>query len=335
MTTVRELFECLEQGDEVFLPSRFWETLNERHMEELESVGYDYFKQTIASNYFTWLISPKNNQFRYLLRHTRLSDWRSILGDPLTVDAGSRLSRRQQLFLQVYTRMLWRFVERFDTEQILRQLEEPGEGGPFRIVLDGKVISQDLANSVLEYYAIREHFSKSRDERVTICELGAGYGRNAYLFLKLFPKCRYIIIDIPPALHIAQRYLSSVFADRHVLSPRCFDDADHFATEMHAADIVFLLPHQAVMLADQSVDLFLNISSLHEMNPLQIQAYMTMIDRLTSGVFYTKQWEISRNPYDNMVVRKADYPIPSHWVELYSRPAKVQTTFFEAMYATD
>ena len=81
------------------------------------------------------------------------------------------------------------------------------------------------------------------------------------------------------------------------------------------------------------MDLFLNISSLHEMRLDQIQAYFDLIDRLVSGFFYSKQWKVSRNPEDGIVVRMEDYPVPAHWRELYRRESKVQVHFFEALYS--
>lgn len=329
-----EMYRCLKEGDAVFLPSRFWETLGNQHLAQLTTQGYENFKRTLASNYFTWLISPRNNQFRYLARHTPPRDWLELVHQPYRIDASVPLPRTQQIFLQLYTRLLWRFAERADSEHVLRTLAEPLEGNPFQIFLDGRLISQDLANSVLEYTAIREHFRHDYGDAVTIAELGAGYGRNAYVFLRLFPNCRYIVIDIPPALYVAQRYLSSVFPGKRVADVPCSASPEEIAARVQAADIAFLLPHQAAALPAGSVDLFLNISSLHEMQPEQIAAYLQMVDRLTDGLFYSKQWLESRNPYDDIVVRSADYPTPAHWRELYHRPARVQTTFFEALYAT-
>lgn len=328
-----EMYRCLEQGDEVYLPSRFWETLGEQHRNDLATTGYENFKRTLASNYFTWLISPRNNQFRYLARHSRPQDWFSILRQPFVFDESVPFSRRYQTFLQIYTRLLWRFVERSDSERILRKLSEPLAGNPFQISLDGRLISQDLANSVLEYYSIREQFQRPYHEPVTIAELGPGYGRNAFVFLSLFPNCRYIIIDIPPALYVAQRYLSSLFPNRKIRGFQCPDGAVDIGA-VSDGEIVFLLPHQASSLPANSVELFINISSLHEMHPAQIAAYLQMIDRLTDGLFYSKQWIESRNPYDELVVRNTDYPIPEHWRALFERPAKVQTSFFEALYTT-
>jgi putative sugar O-methyltransferase len=245
------------------------------------------------------------------------------------------LTRRQHLLLHVFTAMLWTYTVKHDCADLTSRLEEPREGNPFDIRLDGKLVSQDLANSILEYCSIREQFRPPPEAGVTICELGSGYGRNAFVFAHALPHCRYIIVDIPPALYIVQRYLSSVLAGRTVFSFRCFDDITEVASELEQADLIFLLPQQAAMLPDNCVDLFINISSLHEMSINQIDAYFQLIDRLTRGVFYSKQWLISKNPYDHTIIRQSDYPVPRHWREIYSRQARVQRSFFEAMYATE
>jgi len=50
------------------------------------------------------------------------------------------------------------------------------------------------------------------------------------------------------------------------------------------------------------------------------------------GYFYTKQWERSENPYDRVVIRREDYPIPAGWEPVFLRRPLVQTRFFEALY---
>jgi hypothetical protein len=95
------MYRCLEQGDEVFLPSRFWETLGEQHRQQVTGEGYANFKRTVASNYFTWLISPRNNQFRYLARRTHPVEWYAILREPFVFDSTAPFSRTYQIFLQI------------------------------------------------------------------------------------------------------------------------------------------------------------------------------------------------------------------------------------------
>ena len=327
------MVSCLLKGNPIYLPSKFWESYNQRNLEQLKSEGFENLKQTVAQNYFTWVIGREHEQFRYLIKHTAALAWPSILRGAWTYDGSSRLTRKQQTELTVFTKMLWKVAERADANGLLRSLEEPREGNPFKIFLKGKLISQDLANSVLEYYSIREHFTASTEEPIQICELGAGYGRTAYVFINAFPRCKYVVVDIPPALRIAQYYLTSIFPGKKVFDFRCWENFDEVATEFGESDIAFLLPHQAEKLPRKSVDLLINISSLHEMKFDQIQAYFELIDQLTKGYFYSKQWFVSENSYDNIRVKHNDYPVPSNWRQLYLRQARVQVSFFEAMYA--
>jgi len=329
---LKAMFDCFSKGDQVYLPSEFWKFYNERNIKQLEISGIENIKQTVAQNYFTWVIGIRDKQFHYLLRNTQIMSWPSILFGLPAYGSGAYLSWKLRIQLAIFTRMLWRTVERIDVEGLLNLVSEPRQGNPFEIYLDGKLISQDLANSVLEYYSIREYFKTPKTEKITFCELGAGYGRNAHVFLNVFPRGKYIVIDIPPALYVSQEYLSSVFPDKKVFAFRCFDLFEEIEQEFYDADIIFLLPHQAAMLPKKCIDLFINISSLHEMQMQQIKEYFNLIDKLTKGYFYSKQWIVSENPIDKIVITKNDYPVPKNWQELYSHQAKVQVHFFEAMY---
>ncbi len=327
------MLECLRQNDPVFHPSKFWESYNERNNADLIEHGFDNLKRTLAKNYFTWIINWKHEQFQGLARATRLRNWPAILLEQPLFDDSVPIPRQLQIQMTIFTRMLWAFVRERDPEGLLGRIAEPSLGNPFSIHFGGKLISQDLANSVLEYNAIREHFKDGRGQATTICELGAGYGRNAFVFLSALRRTKYIIVDIPPALYVSQRYLSELFKDRRIFRFRCFKSFAEVESEFAAADIVFLLPHQAAMLPEKSVDLFINISSLHEMTMAQIERYFQLIDRVTRRFFYSKQWFESRNDYDNLRVRHSDYPVPTHWRQLFLRPTPVQPAFFEAMYA--
>ena len=120
--------------------------------------------------------------------------------------------------------------------------------------------------------------------------------------------------------------------NRKVFKFRRFDSFAQVERELSGCDLAFLLPHQAALLPDKSVDLFLNISSLHEMAFEQVATYFALIDRLTRGLFYSKQWKVSQNSRDHITIRQEDYPVRSHWQRLYERQARVQVQFFEALY---
>jgi len=101
---------------------------------------------------------------------------------------------------------------------------------------------------------------------------------------------------------------------------------------MHSARLAFLTPNQLDGLPSLKADLFINVSSLHEMRPDQIAHYFSLIGRHTRGVFYTKQWREWTNPEDGVTIRESDYPVPVQWKRIYQRPHGVQTHFFEAAY---
>ena len=192
-------------------------------------------------------------------------------------------------------------------------------------------MSQDLANSLIEYYSINKHFSFKNVR--TVLEIGGGYGRNAHVILSLNPHAKIVLVDILPGLYIAQRYLSSIFKDHKIFKARDFSSYDEVKTKIEEASIVFLLPHQLSLMPNKYFDLSMNISSLAEMNVEQIEWYFTQINRLTRQCFYTKQWDVSKNPFDGLELKKSDYPYPDNWQPIYSRNCAVQKAFHETLYA--
>lgn len=332
-TSLQEMFDSLNRKGGVYLPSLLWRDLNDRNIQQLESAGLQNLKRTVAQNYFTWVVGILNDQFRFLASTMKWRDWREVLHNVPHYEGGTGLSRTRFLELCIFSRMLYLFAERYDTHQLLKRIPEPEFGNPFPVFYRSKLISQDLANSVLEMYSILESVKLGFDMQFSVCELGAGYGRNAYVFLKAFPKCKYIIVDIPPALYVSQEYLAVVLPDRKIMRFRCFDALSEVREEFEQADIVFLLPHQAELLVEKSVDLFVNISSLHEMTREQVGAYFRLIDRLTSGHFYLKQWKSFDNLKDGITINEGGYPYPSSWRKLWTRTARAQPAFFEALYA--
>jgi putative sugar O-methyltransferase len=328
---IEAMFNEFPKFREEILPSKYWEELNRKNLQQLADSKYDNFKRTLARNYFTWIVNPLNKQIRFLMREAGV--WRSIVIFVRAVFSRRHdlMKRRHTVYYNMLTNLLWAYVEKNDTAGLLDRLSEPQEGNPPQVMRNGRLISQDLANSLLEYEAIL-HADLDQQTVRTILELGPGYGRTAYVFLTLQPGCRYILVDIPPALYVAQRYLSSVFPNRKVFEFRSFA---HFAAvrdEFENADIIFLTPNQLELLPDKSVDLFVNISSLHEMRMDQIRYYFREIERLTRRYFYFKQWQETTVPFENETIREADYPVGEDWTLIHRQQCKVQAKFFEALY---
>ena len=308
-----------------------WEVLAYKNLNQLLSHGYDNFKRTLGLNYFTFQIIRSDTQFEMLEKTISKSERSKYLELAVKTPDDISLDWDDQATYRYFLYLLAIYASSIDSKGYLNSLEEPSIGNPITIQFNSKSFSQDLGNSLIEYYSISEAVDLLSINNVL--EIGAGYGRNAFIFLSLNPHIQYIIVDIPPALWVAQRYLSTVFPNRTVFEARDFDNYESVQAEMVQSSIVFLLPHQLLLLPNKYIDLSINISSFGEMKLNQIKAYFLEIDRVTKNCFYSKQWKVSQNAFDDVVILEDDYVTPPSWNKIYSRTTAVQPLFFESIYS--
>jgi putative sugar O-methyltransferase len=330
---LKDMITEMDLAPKEVLPSEYWKVLNKKNFTQLKRHGYNNFKRTVALSYFTWLPLPSNPQILFLLRNLSMKTLINLTFQTLISPSSPPINRFKSWSYIFITRLLWAYALIDDSNNKLDLLYEPTIGNPPNVKIKNKIISQDIANSFLEYNSIFK--SKIDVTKVkTVIELGPGYGRTAYVILKLSPNIKYILVDIPPALYIAQRYMTEVFRGKKIFKFRHFKSFEEVSSEFEKAQIICIMPHQLELLPKNYSDLFITISSLHEMQPKQIQYYFKQINRLTRYYFYFKQWKVSKIPYDKIIIRENDYPIPYNWKKIYWRQCKVQTNFFEALFQT-
>ncbi|MBP9691205.1 putative sugar O-methyltransferase [Candidatus Woesebacteria bacterium] len=330
---VSQMFSALKKGRKEVQPSRMWEELNEKGMEFLKEYGYENFKRTMVRHYFANTpLYMMNKQIVFLILHlnpivTVSSFIRSIL-----LPVYRPFNRIDAAGFNFITFLIWEYTKMIDKKGDLAGFSEPTVGNPPPLYQGKTLISQDIANSWLEYRAIYDSISEKMTSNVL--ELGAGSGRNAYMTLKMNRYIRkYIIVDIPPALAVAEQYLTDIFPKKKIFRYRQFKSFKDISGEFKDAEILFFLPSQIELLPNEIVDLSINISSLHEMRQEQIQYYFDQIARLTrkKGYFYFKQWKVGWILQENTCIRVDDYPIKPKWKSIYLREARVQTKFFEQL----
>ncbi len=316
--------------DNIDHSSNCWVLLAAKNCDQLLEHGYNNFKRTIGHNYFNFLVQKGDSQIlavESLFPQTVIETCRQAAH---AMPHDPTFNTQEQFSYFYFIFLLWEYVKKIDRKHYLEQLEEPSEGNPLLVSLNGKNMSQDLANSLIEYYSMSEAVNFSSVKK--ILEIGGGYGRNAHVILSLNPKARIFLVDILPAIYIAQRYLSSIFPHRKVFKARNFSSFANIQNEIEESSIIFLLPHQLALIPDDYFDLSINISSFGEMKLEQIGWYFSQINRITRGHFYMKQWDASQNPFDDLILKKSDYPCPEQWKEIYSRQCVIQTDFFETIY---
>lgn len=330
--------EVLKDASDLYRPSPFWETLALKNIAQLKEGGVENFKRTVNMKYFNWnILGIVRHQlvpvFRYWLTNR---DWSVFSAkfpkyrDPLHGNIKS-FNPLSALIYRVYVAMLSHFVSKEDSLGLLARIDEPQIGNPFDIHYKGHRTSQDLCNSIHEFY--RAGGAEASDGRPwNVAELGAGYGRVGDVFLRALPASTYTVIDIPPALNLSQEYLNAIFPGEKIFKYRRFHDFEEVREEFESARIRFLAAHQIELLPAKEFDLVLNISSLHEMTFEQITNYLNQIDRICRGKFYTKQWKQSRAKVNGFVINELEYPIPPSWKCHYHKQHPIQRMFFEALY---
>ena len=314
-------------------PSSCWQVLGFKNLNELLRDGYANFKRTVGRSYFNFLVQTGDPQMAYLETVLGKEERERCARAAAALPDDPNFALHDQRAYRYFVLMLWSYARKADVKGYLDTLEEPQEGNPLTVPAGKRLASQDLANSVLEYYSMAEGVDFANCKRAL--EIGGGYGRDAFVVMKLHPHIQYTLVDIPPALWIAQRYLSSVFPERSVFHVRDFQSYAEVAGEMGRAQIVFLLPHQLELIPERRYDLSLNISSFGEMQQEQIAAYFRTLERVIAGRFYMKQWKVSPNAFDNLSLTEENYPVGRNWKKIYSRQCAVQTAFFEALYRTE
>jgi putative sugar O-methyltransferase len=214
-------------------------------------------------------------------------------------------SRRERKVYTFATRLLWTYASEHGHSPTI-SLAEPLIGSPPPVEWNGRLISQDLANSALELAFMAPALDGAPR---SFLEVGAGYGRSAYALLSLFPNATYTIVDIEPAIDISRWYLTQLFPPERLR---------------------FLSPDQTDSIGQ--IDVAVSISSLHEMLPETVEKYLNLFDRV-AGAAYLKQWTRWHNPADDLDMAFAAYPFPSRWQRIRWDIAPVQTGFTEALFA--
>lgn len=341
--TLNKMFEVLEKSNPVYHPSALWIRENKEHLEFLRRSGYSNFKRTLGFGYGSSMItSPIDNWFINLflkwLKNPKFEIFTSKFEGEMYHEKPTgriKLNKRHLFVYKLFVSMLWEYIKSVDKEGLLEKLEEPIEGNPPRVFYKGRLISQDLCKSISDYYTITDHLSPDEKNNLTIAEVGGGYGRLAYVFLRA-TKCKYICVDIPPALHVCQRYLSAVFPDLKILKFRDFRSYSEIKSEYESADICIFTPNQMELLPKREFNLFINIASLAEMRMDTIKHYFHLINEHCKGYFYTQQYlEPAKTAPPDIQITYKDYPIPPNWKTIFFRKHPIRPNGFDALYAVN
>lgn len=150
-------------------------------------------------------------------------------------------------------------------------------------------------------------------DEISICELGAGWGRIGYYLTQMNPSIKYHIFDIPTSLTIAYCYLKDSGANVQILEG---------GSLLSEPGISCSLSGDLSNFNERTFDLFINQASFQEMDFAQVDGYFDIIDR-TSRYFYNFQ------RYQDLDMNHEKYPIRDNWKVLYDDDASFNPIWFE------
>src|SRR5215831_12232354 len=321
LAVIKSMAREIESSRPIYVPSKYWNTAGAFHVNLLERYGIENFKRTVSHDYQNWHMNDRDDpQVRQLFKtwpiHFASEPWFNTMEVPDHVGFHLSLnfenpinpfaSVEQREIYRVSVGLLWEFVDSTDTFNVLSQLSESEIGNPYRIWRKGRLISSDLAHSVRERNMLLEAASLSADGGLVVGELGAGHGRLAEVFGRT-TNFRYFIFDVTPALFVSQWYIKALFPDENIFEFRHFDDFAEIRDELKECRFAFFTANQIEKLPPDSLDLFINMNSLGEMQLEQISNFIYHIDRLTTGAFLSRQYLHWTNPLDLVTVTKSSF----------------------------
>jgi putative sugar O-methyltransferase len=285
----------IDANDEVFRPAKQWRLISFFFRRMMRGFGLSNFKATFGR--FLAAYEPHNPRYFTALHH-------------------------------VY----WSALQKRDRFGLLDFIEEPELGQGDTVTVNGRQVSIDLLQSIDEFYRLVEVMGWKRDDRVTFCEIGAGYGRLAHVVLSAMPNARFLIFDLPESLLLSQYYLTTLFPDAPALLYPDSAEAADAQERWNTARIAFGLPHQLKTLTRGSVDAVINIYSFMEMSTPQVDAYFGAIEKLDPRALFIKQHKHEVNILERSLLTTKGYPVRPSWKLAYDGTSELYEDVFEAVY---
>ncbi|MCH9704079.1 MAG: putative sugar O-methyltransferase, partial [Chlamydiae bacterium] len=204
-TTLDTMFAELKNSPSTLLPSNFWLAITDEHLKMLEDFGIENLRQTIAHKHFTFGYDGDSKR----KAQSKLTKLTSLKCKLKSHTQAKQIQRHKHIYTShlqnipvhmeykslkrhcYYTNLLYAFFKRVYSEELLNAVSESPVGNPYPIYEKGKLLSEDMINSLIEYSMMKKYVPLSECQQVI--EIGAGYGRMAAIFGQLHRECKYVI----------------------------------------------------------------------------------------------------------------------------------------------
>ena len=318
--------------------SRFWNVLNIRHVNQISEFGIDNFATSVALHYFTTIVC-KEEQIKNIINHLENKKIDLSKSTDHIFKRQINLDFTHSANHNIVLNLLHAYLKTKEEYKYLKLLDKNNfliEKIPY-IEIEGLKITQDKINSILEFININKIIDNVKSESINILEIGAGSGRTTETVISLLSekKVKYVIVDIPPALHINYLRMKNNYPNNKIKVALDINSSAHLNEMFKNNDILLILPHQLKYFENKNFDLTIAIDCLHEMDKKTIKSYMDKIDRV-SNYFYYKVWSETHVPYSfkNFLSAKdkKSYFIKDKWELLFEKNCIFPSNYYEFGY---
>ena len=306
--------------------SPYWNQLAQSHIKILTEEGFENFKQTIEKLHYwgeisaaSMLIDPiKNNEVKIEYDKKELDKKH----DFCSLEESKNINKTNLILIN--------YLIENNLGKYLEKIQEFQFGNPITFNYQNKKYSFSLFNSILEIDVLNNLIDLTKYK--SFLEIGAGSGRLCSAFLQINQNLKYTIVDIPPALYIAQSNIKNNFKNKKIFIYKNFKNFEEIKKEFISSDIRFLLPEQLKLIPDKFFDLGIAIDCLHELNKKQVDQYFNFFNKLTEFFYFkcqNNQWAIFEKEkaynYDN-------YPVRKNWDKIIHEKCYIPNGYFHALY---
>lgn len=291
--------------DEVYKPSGLWSGLHR--------LSYPNFANTNIDEFHSFL-----SNFGSQRTYTGIN-WSTTVLDYI------KTSKSRQYFenMVIGQKISW-WLHYESRGRDLSCLSQPRYGNQCGAIINGNFITYE---SVLnDFYASMICNFLDKKSRPVIGELGAGYGVLFYFMSNSLSNYCYLDFDLPETLCCATYYLMKSFPEKRFLLYREEDINDEVIRDY---DFILMPSFMIEKLSNNSVDIFLNNSSLGEMETQTAKKFVREICRVANSFFHLNH-EVNRNEFEtgkSSLINK-EYPVSDDKFDLITRfPEAINATY--------
>jgi len=284
-----------KEKSEIFMPSSLWE----KHLD----ASYPSYPDTDI------------DRFHFFLSNFGSLDTYTGINFSTLVREYAKTAKSRKHFEKMVIGLKVAWWLRFESNgRDLSALSIPQHGNQCGATVNNNFIGFD---SVLNEFYGRMISNFLKKDRPVVGEIGAGYGILFFFISRALSDYCYLDFDLPETLCCATYYLMKSFPHRKFL---LYGESELNEKVMKEYDFIFMPSYAIKDLPDDSVDIFINMSSLGEIKPQACKMFIGEICR-TAHAFWHMNHEYRRNVFEDSTTSllNGEYPVPDEKFDLVIR----------------